>query len=306
MANEWEDFDFDVDGDNSYSIETVTHIAHTKFACRIIEDGAIKSSLVYDESKLNKHRVSVTWFSANEWVYGSIYGTTKFTFLWKDIIAGKEPYWVEVIRNYSPPAFRILFASVAPDTAIAIPYDPKTAKGPLKFKDGVWYRHKDYCSEFLVDRDVSVKEAESIKFVQHNYDRCRFGKKNCPDAGLPFDQSRARVSAFLLARRKKLLSLTDQLTTDVRGERRIHADIEPGFHILADSLMRGGSFKELIPDSDVEMVRSVVESAIASYSYGNYNEARKAVSSLSSSNGFQVAFDAIVSELCGAEFVLSE
>lgn len=52
----------------------VRHITHIKDAIRIIEDEAIRSSLVWDESKLNNSRTCVSWVSPNTWANGSIYG----------------------------------------------------------------------------------------------------------------------------------------------------------------------------------------------------------------------------------------
>jgi hypothetical protein len=59
-------------------IETVRHIAHVPTAKRIIEDGRIKSGLIYDQSVLNRSRISVVWLSANTWANGSMYGTVAF------------------------------------------------------------------------------------------------------------------------------------------------------------------------------------------------------------------------------------
>lgn len=59
-------------------LDTVRHIAHVPAARRIIEDQKVKAGLVYDESRLNKSRISVTWVSANTWAFGSIYGTVEF------------------------------------------------------------------------------------------------------------------------------------------------------------------------------------------------------------------------------------
>jgi hypothetical protein len=302
---EWEKYDFDINGNDAVQFDEVTHIAHTKNACRIIEDGKIRSSLVYDKSKLNTHRVSVTWFSANTWGLGSIYGTTKFSFDWKSIIAGKKPYWVEVITSYRPHAFRILFASEPPAGSIAVPYDPKTAKGPLKFRKGIWYRHKAYCSEFLLDSDVGISEAKEINFERHNLDRCRFGKSSCPDKGVSHDQSVAKVSAFLLANRGRILKLADQLTIDVKGTRRLHSNIDIAFCELADLLQRL-KYKGYVPDADAGTVKGIVESAISLFSQGNVREARKTISVLSSETGLYTAFKAIVFELSGADIMLGE
>lgn len=65
---------------HSNELTTVRHVVHVPFARRIVEDGRIKAGLVYDESRLNKSRISVAWVSANTWGPGSIYGTVEFQF----------------------------------------------------------------------------------------------------------------------------------------------------------------------------------------------------------------------------------
>ena len=66
----------------------VQHIAHVPAAKRIIEDGRIRSGLIYDESLLNRSRISVVWLSANTWANGSVYGTVAFEFSGTDIVEG--------------------------------------------------------------------------------------------------------------------------------------------------------------------------------------------------------------------------
>src|SRR5689334_424834 len=105
---EWERFRFNLDLER-HELSTVRHIAHVPAARRIIEDGRIRAGLVYDESRLNKSRISVAWVSANSWALGSIYGTVEFQFSWADIVAGQNIYWVEAMA-YRPPAFRLLLS----------------------------------------------------------------------------------------------------------------------------------------------------------------------------------------------------
>jgi hypothetical protein len=106
---EWEEFGIKGDpATQGAPLTIVRHIAHVPTAQRLIEDGEIKAGLVYDESRLNKSRISVTWLSANWWNQGSIYGTVEFQFDWKGLVAGQRIYWVEVIKKYNPPAYRFL------------------------------------------------------------------------------------------------------------------------------------------------------------------------------------------------------
>ena len=93
MPKEWVRFRFEIGSAASSELVTVRHVVHVPFARRIIEDGRIKAGLVYDESRLNTSRTSVTWVSANTWGPGSIYGTVEFRFSWADIVAGQKLYW---------------------------------------------------------------------------------------------------------------------------------------------------------------------------------------------------------------------
>src|SRR5690242_19989369 len=107
MPEEWEKFKFQVGQGHSRELTTVRHVVHVQFARRIIEDGKIKAGLIYDESRLNKSRISVTWVSANTWGLGSIYGTVEFQFNWSTLIASQKIYWVESM-DYNPKAYRLL------------------------------------------------------------------------------------------------------------------------------------------------------------------------------------------------------
>src|SRR5262249_5847503 len=109
MPEEWEKYP--VTRAKKVEITTVRHVTHLPAARRLIEDGRIKAGLVYDESRLNRSRISVAWLSANTWGNGSLYGTVEFQFSWADIIE-RNPhiYWVEAITSYNPIAFRFLLS----------------------------------------------------------------------------------------------------------------------------------------------------------------------------------------------------
>src|SRR5438046_2882593 len=88
--------------------DTVYHICHLDAAFRVFEDGRIRSSLVWDESRLKNTRTCVSWVSSNLWANGSIYGNIRFDFDWKTLVTGSKFYWVEAISSYRPTAYRIL------------------------------------------------------------------------------------------------------------------------------------------------------------------------------------------------------
>jgi hypothetical protein len=111
--SEWSQYRIQIPKDSGPSsrdgqlLETVYHVVHVPIARRILEDGHLRAGLIYDESRLQKSRICVTWLSANTWVLGSIYGNVQFAFPWDKQIR-KRCYWVEAMTHYNPHAYRIL------------------------------------------------------------------------------------------------------------------------------------------------------------------------------------------------------
>lgn len=88
-------------------VEKASDICHVSDAFRMLEDGRIRSNLIWDERKLNNTRTCVSWLSPNHWSDGSLYGNIEFHFDWRTLIEGKNFFWVEAMP-YNPHAFRIL------------------------------------------------------------------------------------------------------------------------------------------------------------------------------------------------------
>lgn len=168
------------DGDET-EFDRVRHVAHLASAQRIVEDARIRSRLVYDKSVANTSRISVTWLSANTWADGSLYGTTAFEFPWDEIEGGRNIYWVEAIDSYRPPAFRLLFTKHSPSFTFLIPYDPKTDDGPIRLRNGKWYRNRRFNSEFMLDEDITLDRCVEINFVKHHHSLCNLLGGSCPD-----------------------------------------------------------------------------------------------------------------------------
>jgi hypothetical protein len=162
-------------------LTTVRHIAHVQSARRIIQDGRIKAGLVYDDSKLNKSRISVAWVSANTWALGSIYGTVEFKFSWTDLIADQNIYWVEAMTNYKPSAFRLLLSKRNITNGVVRRYNPQRDDGPLRFKDGEYYWNGNYTSEFMIEDDLSLDRCTGIRFVAHHSQYCSALGSGCED-----------------------------------------------------------------------------------------------------------------------------
>ena len=177
MAEEWERFD----AKPEWELDTVRHITHVPVARRIIEDGKIKAGLIYDKSRLNTSRLSVTWVSANTWAWGSIYGVVEFKFDWAKLIEGQYVYWVEAMDDYHPPAYRLLLSKQPISSPLVKLYDAATATGPLKFLNGKWYWNVNNTSEFMIADDLPLDSASGFDFVQHNEKYCQPFANNCDD-----------------------------------------------------------------------------------------------------------------------------
>jgi len=181
--------------------ETVYHICHVKDAFRYIEDGDIKSSLVWDESKLRNTRTCVSWLSPNLWSAGSLYGNIRFDFEWPKLVKGKKFYWVEAMTNYRPTAYRIL---ITDDESFGLTeYPPEDGDGPLYYdkKNDIWYCNGDLTGEFMVDSDLSLRKCSAVGFVHHHDVLCRKDGSGCADRRQRGAVAGAKLIARLIAQK---------------------------------------------------------------------------------------------------------
>lgn len=215
-------------------LETVYHICHVGEAFRVFEDKRIRSSLVWDESKLKNTRTCVSWVSPNLWVNGSIYGNIRFDFSWKDLVEGKRFYWVEAITHYNPPAFRILISEGDHTKKGLQPYDPKEGDGPLFYdSDETWYWNGEFSGEFLIDEDLWLRECVKVGFVKHHPNMCRRLKSQCEELGKRDYEAGAELIARLVSQ-SALNSETLFLESSKR--RRVHDETVQALKYLRKSL----------------------------------------------------------------------
>ncbi|MFH1974387.1 MAG: hypothetical protein ABIJ52_02350 [Pseudomonadota bacterium] len=180
---------------------TVRHITHIKDAIRIIEDGKIRSSLVWDESKLNNSRTCVSWVSPNTWANGSIYGNISFEYIWDDLIEGKNFYWVEDFKEYNPPAYRLLITEKDySDSKLVISYPVEDRDGPIYFDGNKWYRNGYYTGEFLIDQDLDIDLCYEIDFVNHHKQFCSKSDNLCSDIKLSNQVAGSKFLANIIGR----------------------------------------------------------------------------------------------------------
>jgi hypothetical protein len=165
----------------------------------MFEDRKIRSSLIWDESRLNNTRTCVAWLSPNRWTNGSLYGNINFHFDWRDLVAGKRFYWVEAIKSYRPPAFRILITAKDPGSGLQL-YPIEDASGPLFYdsKKDLWYRNGDFTGEFMVDEDLSLHDCKTVDSGNHNESICRKDGAACSDRKLTWNKAGARLLSRLI------------------------------------------------------------------------------------------------------------
>jgi hypothetical protein len=179
-------------------LDAVYHICHVDEAFRDFEDGRIWASLVRDESRLRKTRACVSWVSSNLWAAGSIYGNIRFEFDWDELIEGKRFYWVEDMRMYSPPAYRILVTAADRSEIGLTRYIPEKGEGPLfhDVKSGIWYRNGKFNGEFMIEGELPLGNCRMVGFEDHHA-KCR--RLECADRSKKGVDSGAELLARLAA-----------------------------------------------------------------------------------------------------------
>jgi hypothetical protein len=168
MEKTWSDFPVSFQPSRRGSNECrafsiVTHVAHVKDAVRVMEDGRIRSSLVYDESRLNTKRTHVSWVSPKDWARGYIYGNIAFVFDWRELVAEKRIYWVEYHETPRQHICRFLISAEKFTDDKLERYDFEQPGGPLFYdeKADTWYHNDTVTSEYprrncLFPRRISI------------------------------------------------------------------------------------------------------------------------------------------------------
>lgn len=234
---EWQQFRIDSSnkgGESCKPLEQVFHVAHLETARRILFDGRLQAGLVFDESRLNKERILVNWLSPNFWHLGSRYGNVQFGFDFSRLIEDKRFYWVEVMREYRPPACRILITDNDYSDRLE-GYDAKQGDGPWWHDietDTHWWNGR-YCLELMVEQNLRLRgDCTGISFVAHHIHQCNMG--GCRDKGL----SRIEAACCFVAR-----VLGEGLATrDLRLARKVKDRMEPTDELL-------GIFSKIILDT---------------------------------------------------------
>ena len=265
-------------------------MVHVPEARRILEDGRIKAGLVYDESRLQRSRMCVTWLSANTWGCGSIYGNVQFTFDWHSMVKRRHVYWVEAMTTYHPPAYRLLLTDRdLTGSRYVKAYNPKTDNGPLKRKRGMWYWNGKYTSEFMVEQDLSLDMCTKMEFINHHNRICKSNGNSCPYLGAIPHKISATVMAFILG--NSIHNADSSLFPN--GKDRCQID----FSISNIYAKLGWNSKSFIGEIKKSASRqAVLRGALALYGSGQEAAAKELVSLLANESIFKKALRKIVAE----------
>jgi hypothetical protein len=282
-------------------LKRVRHICHLNDALRIVEDGGIRSSLIWDESCLNNTRTLVSWVSPNTWSQ-SIYGHISFEFEWLPLIEGKHFYWVEVIPWYSPPAYRILITENDYSRCESIGlrlYNPSQGDGPLYFDGESWWWNGDFTAEFMLDVDLSLDYCFKIDFVSHRGDKCKNFGRNCADKSLSNQEIGGIFLANLVGRR---ITNVNELLID-REKNRFTFSAEGAladFHHGKPSFFK--HFNSSVGAKSPSEVESIVRSILLAYGCRNDSLANSLASLIESEEIYQKAIENIIEAHFGLSF----
>jgi hypothetical protein len=279
----------------------VRHISHVKDALRIIEDGIIRSSLVWDKSRLNNSRTCVSWVSPNSWGNGSLYGNVSFEFDWDRIVDGKDLYWVEAVTDYQPAAYRILISEKKHDSIPELQlYNERKPYGPIYFDGETWYRNGFYTGEFLIDSDLSLRDCSEIDFVDHN-DRICTKSNACSDIGSSSADKGAELLATLIGRdinKSRKLFIEDErkgkflTTSSFSALHRLFLDLT--YNLSEDGMDKGLKFRK----GDIYRI---LRAALMYYGLDELEEARKLINLIGSKKRVIDSLVRIVSDFMALE-----
>ena len=287
--------------DSAAGLSTVHHIAHLPTARRILEDRRLRAGLVYDESKLNRSRIRVTWLSANNWHPGSFYGNVQFTFDWADVVDGQDFYWVEAMTQYSPTAYRLLLTNRdmnrSPDVE---PYDPNSDKGPVRRRKERWFWNDRFTSEFMLEADIPLRKCTGLGFVSHHPAICRTHPRVCNYRDDSPETTAGLLLAFILG--FDIRSANHALIEE-NGDRskRLTRETDQGIRGLWRAL--AAKHKKFSgPMSTKESAEAILVGALALYGMERLDEAKELISLLKSRD----VFETTLVELVKAHFRLRD
>lgn len=252
----------------------IYYVAHLATAVRILEDGRVTARRVDDDSRLDRHRVSVVWTAPNRWPStGSRYGTVEFAFDFARLMEGRSLYWVEAVEDRSRGTCRLLVSASDVSGLPVLRYDPVRTKGPLRLVDGQWFWRNDLGLELMVHGHLPTSLCGAVAVVGHHRDFCQRGPvAHCPDASRAEDAASAALLAGAMAGRYRLPP------GSLVADRRVTRFLESGWSGVVDALDAGDDGDDVFErrvrrkgDTDV-----LVASALLQLSQGRDHQAADA------------------------------
>ena len=280
-------------------LETVYHVVHVPTSRRILEDGYLRAGLIYDESRLQKSRICVTWLSANTWALGSIYGNVQFAFPWNEQIRKRRCYWVEAMTGYSPHAYRILLTDRDLSGSKHVrEYDPESSKGPLRHRDGKWYWNNQFTSELIIESDIDLEYCTGFDFISHHSSICRPNSSSCRDFNRTCSSVGGQVLAFLLGQGLHSIDHVLKQRSRFDRQRRLSDAVDVGIDGILRALGRKKDRFGGVVKSESSR-QAVATGALALYGAGKAAAARELLKLLKSASVFEDALTEIINEHFG-------
>lgn len=281
----------------------VSHVSHIDVALRIVEDGKIRQGLVFDESVLNVRRILVCWLSPNSWSNGFRYGNIRFNYDFESLVEGKRYYWVEAITAYTPVACRILVTTEDRSTELQ-EYDPTVGDGPWwhDSSTGKHYINGNYCLEFMVEGDLSLRKSRSVDFVKHHPDWCsihRTSPKLCNDLGMHDGHGGARFLMRAASRGIDLSPLKKLLIEDEHGALTYRVKEAVGW--ATTKLLNLNYSSQIAASSDTGL--AVARAVLNALAIGRVVEAQLLASLFRSESTLMKALSTVIGESLGFEDV---
>jgi hypothetical protein len=169
----------DISSKKCRQMNTIQHTTHIDSAIEILKHGRITKSRIYNHSILEERKVQVAWITANYWRNGSRYGNVAFQFNTSKFMDGKNFFWAGVNSDPKNAICQILVSS-RDYSSYMTPYDPVVDNGPWWHDEdsNKHYFNENVVLEFMMDRDLWLKDASGINFINHHEKMCSLYEEN--------------------------------------------------------------------------------------------------------------------------------
>jgi hypothetical protein len=190
---------------------------------------------------------------------------------------------------YPNPAYRFLITDrdLSESNLVAC-YDPESAEGPLRQRNGTWYWNGRYTSEFMVDADISLSRCRAISFITHRRDHCRLFPGRCPDGGRVVWSTGAQTLAYVMGR-----NLTGVRHCFVHKSNA--GAYEPGAMVSETLGYLLGELAPKEPNGPIKSTRrsqAIMNGALLLFGAGQFDDAQEVVRTLASWEVAETALEA--------------